>query len=44
MECEPLRGRGDVVFGAGVVTRGEVEVRAAGDGQVRIDDETVLEG
>jgi UTP--glucose-1-phosphate uridylyltransferase len=37
--------RGDVVFGAGVVVTGDVEVKAAApDRQVLIDDGTVLEG
>jgi UTP--glucose-1-phosphate uridylyltransferase len=36
--------RGDVVFGAGVVVTGDVEVQAAGDQQVHIADGTVLEG
>jgi UTP--glucose-1-phosphate uridylyltransferase len=36
--------RGDVVFGAGVVITGDVEVQAAGDRQVHIADGTVLEG
>ena len=36
--------RGDVVFGAGVVIAGDVEVEAAGRAQVHIDDGTVLEG
>jgi UTP--glucose-1-phosphate uridylyltransferase len=36
--------RGDVVFGAGVVITGDVEVQAAGDQQVHIADGTVLEG
>jgi UTP--glucose-1-phosphate uridylyltransferase len=42
VECERLSVTGDVVFGEGVVVRGTVEV-AAGDGQLRIDDGTVLE-
>jgi len=36
--------RGDVVFEAGVVVTGDVEVQAAGDQQVHIADGTVLEG
>jgi UTP--glucose-1-phosphate uridylyltransferase len=36
--------RGDVVFGAGVVVRGEVTVEHEGEGQRRIDDGAVLEG
>ena len=42
VECERLSVTGDVVFGEGVVVRGTVEV-AADDGQLRIDDGTVLE-
>jgi hypothetical protein len=44
VECERFVVEGDVVFGAGVVARGEVVVRAAGGGQLRIEDGTVLEG
>jgi UTP--glucose-1-phosphate uridylyltransferase len=36
--------RGDVVFGAGVVVTGDVEVQAAADRQVHIEDGKVLEG
>ena len=43
MECERFVVEGDVVFGAGVVARGEGVVRAAGE-QLRIEDGTVLEG
>jgi UTP--glucose-1-phosphate uridylyltransferase len=43
VECERFVVEGDVVFGAGVVARGDVVVRAAG-GQPRIEDGTVLEG
>jgi UTP--glucose-1-phosphate uridylyltransferase len=43
VECERFVVEGDVRFGAGVVARGEVVVRAAG-GQLRIEDGTVLEG
>ncbi len=38
--CDRLTVRGDVMFGAGVVCRGTVEV----DGPVRLDDGAVLEG
>ena len=44
VECERFVVEGDVVFGAGVVARGEVVVRAEGGGQLRIEDGTVLEG
>jgi UTP--glucose-1-phosphate uridylyltransferase len=43
VECERFVVEGDVVFGAGVVARGAVVVRADG-GQLRIEDGTVLEG
>ncbi len=43
VECERLTVRGDVEFGANVVVRGEVEVQA-GDGPLRIEDGTVLDG
>lgn len=39
-----LQVRGDVVFGAGVVVTGDVEVHPAADGQVVIADGTRLEG
>ena len=39
-----LKVEGDVAFGRAVVVRGEVEVANDGDEQLRIDDETVLEG
>jgi len=42
--CRRLVVRGDVVFGAGVVVRGAVELHHPGDGRVRIDDGAVLEG
>jgi UTP--glucose-1-phosphate uridylyltransferase len=42
--CERLSVSGDVVFGAGVVVRGSVEVAAANGGQLRIEDGAVLEG
>ena len=42
--CERLAVEGDVVFGAGVVVRGAVTVEHDGDGQLRIEDGTVLEG
>jgi UTP--glucose-1-phosphate uridylyltransferase len=44
VECKRFVVRGDVVFGAGVVARGDVLVRAEGAGQTRIEDGTVLEG
>jgi UTP--glucose-1-phosphate uridylyltransferase len=44
VECERFVVEGDVLFGAGVVARGEVVVRAEGGGQLRIEDGTVLEG
>jgi UTP--glucose-1-phosphate uridylyltransferase len=44
LECRRLVVRGDVLFGAGVVVRGDVEVSAEGEGQTRIPDGTVLEG
>jgi UTP--glucose-1-phosphate uridylyltransferase len=42
--CERLSVEGDVRFGRGIVVRGTVHVAADGDGQLRIDDEAVLEG
>ena len=42
--CERLVVRGDVVFGAGVVARGSVELDRAADGRVTIEDGAVLEG
>jgi UTP--glucose-1-phosphate uridylyltransferase len=42
--CERLTVDGDVEFGAGVVVRGAVTVEHAGDGRLRIEDGTVLEG
>jgi UTP--glucose-1-phosphate uridylyltransferase len=44
VECGRFVVEGDVLFGAGVVARGEVVVRAEGQGQTRIADGTVLEG
>ena len=44
MEARRLAVEGDVRFGAGVVVRGEAEVRNDGDEQLVIDDGTVLEG
>ena len=43
VECERLVVVGDVVFGAGVVVRGDVTVRAPEGEQLRIEDGTVLE-
>jgi UTP--glucose-1-phosphate uridylyltransferase len=42
--CELLTVAGDVVFGADVVVRGTVTVEHDGDGPLRIEDRTVLEG
>jgi UTP--glucose-1-phosphate uridylyltransferase len=42
--CERLTIAGDVAFGRGVVVRGSVRVEHDGDGQLRIEDGTVLEG
>jgi UTP--glucose-1-phosphate uridylyltransferase len=42
--CERLEVDGDVLFGAGVVVRGAVTVEHSGDGQLRIEDGSVLEG
>ena len=42
VRCERLSVVGDVVFGAGVVVRGAVEVSAANGGQLRVPDGTVL--
>ncbi len=44
VEAQRLTVRGDVVFGADVVVRGEVTVEHHGDGQRQIDDGAVLEG
>jgi UTP--glucose-1-phosphate uridylyltransferase len=44
VECDRLTVAGDVLFGAGVVVRGSVRVESGGDGQLRIEDGTVLEG
>jgi UTP--glucose-1-phosphate uridylyltransferase len=42
--CERLVVEGDVAFGRGVVVRGSVTVENAGEGRLRIDDDTLLEG
>ena len=42
--CQRFVVRGDVLFGAGVVARGAVELDHSGGGQARIEDGTVLEG
>jgi UTP--glucose-1-phosphate uridylyltransferase len=42
--CDRLTVEGDVEFGAGVVVRGAVTVEHDGDGRLRIEDGTVLEG
>jgi UTP--glucose-1-phosphate uridylyltransferase len=44
VECERLVVRGDVTFGRGVVVRGEVELDAAADGPLTIEDGAVLQG
>jgi len=44
VDCERFVVRGDVVFGRGVVARGDVEVQQMGDRQVRIPDGELLEG
>jgi UTP--glucose-1-phosphate uridylyltransferase len=44
VQCRRLVVRGDVLFGAGVVARGEVELDHSGGGQMRIEDGAVLEG
>jgi UTP--glucose-1-phosphate uridylyltransferase len=44
IECERFVVRGDVVFGRGVVARGNVEIHHEGEGQLRIADGAVLEG
>ncbi len=42
--CERLVVEGDVEFGRDVVVRGAVTVEHEGDGQLRIEDGTVLQG
>ena len=44
VRCDRLTVVGDVLFGAGVVVRGAVRVENPGEGQLRIEDGTVLEG
>jgi UTP--glucose-1-phosphate uridylyltransferase len=44
VECESLKVRGDVAFGASVVVRGAVAIEHDGDDQLRIEDGAVLEG
>jgi UTP--glucose-1-phosphate uridylyltransferase len=44
VSCERLRVTGDVVFGAGVVVRGSVEVSSADGGRLRVEDGAVLDG
>jgi UTP--glucose-1-phosphate uridylyltransferase len=44
VECERLAVKGDVEFGTGVVVRGSVAIEHDGDGRLRIEDGTVLEG
>jgi len=43
VQAERLTVRGDVVFGANVVVRGDVTVEHDGDGQRRVEDGAVLE-
>jgi UTP--glucose-1-phosphate uridylyltransferase len=42
--CHRLVVRGDVLFGRGVSVRGSVELVHEGEGQLRLEDGTVLEG
>ena len=42
--CERLTVAGDVEFGADVVVRGAVTVEHDGDGRMRIEDGTILQG
>jgi UTP--glucose-1-phosphate uridylyltransferase len=42
--CERLAVAGDVVFGADVAVRGAVSIEHTGEGPLRIEDGTVLEG
>jgi UTP--glucose-1-phosphate uridylyltransferase len=42
--CDRLTVNGDVEFGADVVVRGAVTVEHDGDGRLRIEDGTILEG
>jgi UTP--glucose-1-phosphate uridylyltransferase len=42
--CRRLAVSGDVLFGRDVVVRGDVRVEHDGDGRLRIEDGTVLEG
>jgi UTP--glucose-1-phosphate uridylyltransferase len=44
VRCDRLEVRGDVLFGADVEVHGSVVVENDGDGQMRIEDGTVLEG
>ncbi len=44
LECERLRVRGDVGFGAGVVVRGRVAIEHDGAGRLQIEDGALLEG
>jgi UTP--glucose-1-phosphate uridylyltransferase len=43
VDCERLVVSGDVAFGRGVVVRGSVTIEHQGEGQLRIDDGTVLD-
>src|SRR3954464_4802649 len=42
--CDRLTVKGDVEFGADVVVRGAVTIEHDGDGRLRIEDGTILEG
>ncbi len=44
LACSSLKVDGDVAFGRAVVARGDVELHNDDSEQLRIDDETVLEG
>jgi hypothetical protein len=44
VQCERFVVEGDVAFGARVVARGRVTLRAPAGQQLRIEDGTILEG
>jgi UTP--glucose-1-phosphate uridylyltransferase len=44
VRCDRLTVKGDVEFGADVAVRGAVTVEHDGDGRLRIEDGTVLQG
>ena len=44
VDCDRFTVHGDVMFGRGVVARGRVDIDRAGEGSVRVDDGTLLEG